>query len=1093
MKSHWFAASAGAALLSASAFAAEDAKKENWDVAKPPMPTRPVKIDVTEGTWMNVDVSPDGRMIAFDLLGDIYTLPIGGGTATRIAEGLPFEMQPQFSPDGRKIAFTSDRGGGDNIWIMNRDGSDKRALTSESFRLLNQPAWSPDGKYIAARKHFTTARSLGTGEIWLYHVGGGSGVTLVKKASDALQKELGEPAFAPSGKAIYYARNTTSGPIFQYAQDSRDEVFAVERYDLETGEVTKIAGGAGGAVTPTPSPDGAKLAFVKRQDNVSKLWVKDLKSGLARVVYEPLDLDLQETWAVHGVYPRMDWTPDSQSVVFWAGGKIRRVDMNGRAQEIPFRVSDTRDVIDPPRPEIAVAPDGFTTKMPRFAAVSPDGRRVVFESLGKLWIKPTAGGAARRLTGGAGAERELFPAWSRDGSKIVFVSWTDAGLGRIRVAGAGGGSGSVVTTNPGHYRRPQFSPDGRTIVFERGAGGNLLADSWSSEPGLYRMAAGGGAMAQISTEGAFPHFGAENDRVFFTAARDKAAKLVSVDLNGEAERVHASGELVSEYRVSPTGDMLAFRDDYAAYVMPMTPGPQEIDAGKSAGAVPVVKASKGGATWINWSEGGRTLAWTLGPTLYSARVADMIPTAPKKKLAEGEKEPEGYKPPESGVSLSMSVAASKPQGVVALTGARIVTMADAQGGVIDNGTIIIAGDRIRAVGPSGAVAIPSGARVVDVAGTTIIPGLIDAHAHGPQGDDDIIPEQNWSAVAHLAFGVTTAHDPSNAASEIFAASELQRAGKLLAPRLFSTGEIVYGAKAPAYFADINSAEDALAHVHRLKVQGAHSIKNYNQPRRDQRQQVVKAALDENIAVVAEGGSLFSMDMTIVADGNSTLEHNIPQNVLYEDVISFYAQTKVALTPTLGVTYGGLAGDPYWRYATDVWTHPILSKHVPPHILQPNSVRRTKAPEGEFVDQASAREAKKLADRGVMVSIGAHGQEEGLAAHWELWSFVRGGMSPLEALKAATTTPAKALGFKDIGAIEPGKLADLVVLDADPLADIRNSDKVRYVMLGGRLYDPDTMNETATGAARLAPWYWNNPSTSTGGSGAAATETHGDGD
>jgi hypothetical protein len=240
--------------------AEEKKDKPKWDVAAPPLPTRMVNINVDEGTWMDVDVSPDGRTIAFDMLGDIYTMPITGGTATRIAEGLPYEMQPQFSPDGKRIAFTSDRGGGDNIWLMNVDGSDKRQLTKEEFRLLNQPAWSPDGRFIAARKHFTTARSLGTGEIWIYHVGGGDGFVAVKKASEALQKELGEPVYAPDGGSFYYTRNVSPGPIFEYAQDSNGSLFEIEKYELATGKVSTAVQGAGGATRPAPSPEKEKAS-----------------------------------------------------------------------------------------------------------------------------------------------------------------------------------------------------------------------------------------------------------------------------------------------------------------------------------------------------------------------------------------------------------------------------------------------------------------------------------------------------------------------------------------------------------------------------------------------------------------------------------------------------------------------------------------------------------------------------------------------------------------------------------------------------------------------------------------------------------------
>ena len=1047
-------------------------EKPKWDVASPPgVTTRAVPIDVEEGTWMNVDVSPDGRTIAFDLLGDIYTIPVSGGTATRIAEGIPFEMQPAFSPDGRKIAFTSDRGGGDNIWIMNADGSDKRQVTEEKFRLLNEPTWSRDGNYIAARKHFTTQRSLGTGEIWMYHLGGGDGVLLVKRASESLQKELGEPEFTPDGTGIYYTRNVSPGNTFQYAQDSNASLFEIERYDIADGEVYTVVQGAGGAVRPTPSPDGNKLAFVRRERGKSKLYVKDLVSGDITRIFDALDQDMQETWAVHGVYPTMDWMPDSKSVVFWAGGKIRRVDLAGAASVIPFRVSDTRAIVDPPRPQVAVAPDSFETKMPRYASVAPDGKQVVFESLGRLYVKALPEGAPRRVTRSSGQELELFPSFSRDGRSIVFVEWTDDALGQVRTVAANGTSLRTVTQQAGHYRRPRFSPDGRTIVFEKGQGGNLLSDSRSDDPGVYRVAAAGGPMVRVAREGAGPHFGAANDRIFMATTEDTKATLVSIDLNGQARRKHATGELVTAFEVSPLGTALAFRDNYAGYVMPMTPGPQDISSGKDGSAFPVVKVSEGGASYLGWSGNGAQLNWTLGPQLFSVPFASVLPSAPKPKLANGEEPPKGYEPPKTGASLAIPVTAEKPNGTTVLTGARIVTMSNASGGVIENGAIVITGNRITAIGQAGAIAVPAGARTVDVTGKTIIPGLIDSHAHGPQGDDDIIPNQNWSSIAHLALGVTTVFDPSNSASEAFPSEEMQRAGRIIGPRTFSTAEVVYGAKGFG-FASIDSYEDALAHVRRLKAQGAHGVKNYNQPRRDQRQQVAAAAKAENMIVVAEGASLFTQDMTLITDGNTSLEHNIPQTVLYEDVLSLFAQSGVDYIPTLVVTYGGLAADPYWRYVDDVWTHPILSKHVPPAILQPSSVRRTKAPETDYADQYSAREARKLAERGVRVSIGAHGQEEGLGSHWELWSFVRGGMTPLEALRTGTITSAQHLGFdRDIGSLEAGKLADLVILSANPLADIRNSDKIDRVMVNGRLYDAVTMNEVVTGNRKRTPYYW----------------------
>jgi imidazolonepropionase-like amidohydrolase len=335
----------------------------------------------------------------------------------------------------------------------------------------------------------------------------------------------------------------------------------------------------------------------------------------------------------------------------------------------------------------------------------------------------------------------------------------------------------------------------------------------------------------------------------------------------------------------------------------------------------------------------------------------------------------------------------------------------------------------------------------------------------------VVPQVNWNLTQALALGTTTIHDPSSD-SAFFVAEDMQRTGMILAPRMFSTGRIIYGARNPYAYAQIDSIEDALDHVRRLRAEGAPSVKNYNQPRRDQRQMVVEAARQENMLVVAEGGSLFGMDINLVADGNSTLEHNIPVEYLYEDVLQFMGGANTNYTPTLVVGYGGLAGDPYWRQATDVFDQPLLQAHTPPAILRAATARRTTAPEGDFIDDDVAREAAKVAERGVDVSIGAHGQQAGIAAHWEIWSFVRGGMSALQALQAATIAPARSLGMaSEIGSLEPGKLADMVILADNPLDDIRNTERVETVVLGGRAYDAATLDEVTTGDAQRAPYWW----------------------
>ncbi|MGI9247916.1 MAG: DPP IV N-terminal domain-containing protein, partial [Woeseiaceae bacterium] len=605
--------------------AAEEDEKEKWDVAAIPGEPREISIDTRTGSWMSLDVSPDGKTIAFDLLGDIYVLPVEGGEAKSVHSGLAWSMQPRFSPDGSEIAFTTDAGGGDNIWIMKADGSDARQLTKEDFRLLNNPYWSPDGNYIAARKHFTTSRSLGTGEIWIYHRNGGGGVAVVERPGESHQKELGEPAFSPDGRYIYYSLDQTPGGTFIYAQDSNGEVFAIRRHDLQTGENIVFVSAAGGAVRPAPSPDGKYLAFVRRIRGESALFLKDLVSGSEYSIYEGLDKDLQEVWAVHGAYPNMDWTPDSQSVVFWAGGGIKRINISSKdVTAIPFHVNDTRTVYDAPRPQVDVAPTSFDTTMVRNAEVSPDGSKVVFESAGRLYLKSLPDGQPTRLTRDATDHFEYDPTWSRDGRIIAFITWDDQELANVHRVRASGGKSTRVTVRPGHYHGPRFSPDGKSIVFEASDGGYLTSPDWSMETGVLLVETSGGEAQKITTDGSNPHFGAGIDRLYVTRRGENGRSLVSIDLDGEKEHTHASGKHLLRFEVSPDDQHVAFRQNYQVYVLPLPPGGKPLDISTSVASVSMAKASGDGGNYPHWTNGGATLAWSLGATLFDANVDELF-------------------------------------------------------------------------------------------------------------------------------------------------------------------------------------------------------------------------------------------------------------------------------------------------------------------------------------------------------------------------------------------------------------------------------------------------------------------------------------
>lgn len=1041
---------------------AQDKTTTKWDVNNPPGPVKEISFTVNEGTWMNLDISPDGKEIAFDLLGDIYTIPITGGQAKLLRGGHAYEVQPRYSPDGTKILFTSDAGGGDNIWVMQRDGSNATQITKETFRLLNNAAWMPGGDYIVARKHFSSTRSLGAGEMWMYHISGGSGLQMTVRKND--QQDVNEPVISPDGRYVFFSEDMYPGGQFQYNKDPNNQIFVIRRLDRETGKIENITGGPGGAVRPQLSHDGKTLAFVKRVRTKSVLYLRNLATGEEWPVYDNLSKDQQEAWSIFGLYTGFNWMPGDQEIVIWSKGKIVRININelNKSVEIPFTAHVKQKIVEAVRFQQNLNPETFQANVIRQAVTSPDGKWLVFNAVGYLWKKQIPSGKAVRIT--SGTDFEFEPSFSSDGNTIVYTTWNDENSGAIYTVGLGGGSPVRVTQQKGIYRQPSFSPDGKWILFRKEGSSDAMGQSFTTVTGTFVMKTDGSEEKLITPRGDMPHFNADGTRIYYQLGGGMNRQYASCDLSGNNERIHLKSTYGSQFTVSPDEKWISFIDLHEVYVAAFPVTGKTVDISSGSRDFPVRIVSRDAGINLHWSADSKTLHYTLGNQYYSIPLADRFGFVANKSETE-------FKVPEKGLDIVVEIPVGKPQGLIAFTNATIITMKGDE--VITGGTILVENNLIKQIGKSSAVKIPAGAKVIDCKGKTIMPGFIDAHAHGNHFRNGMTPQKHWPYYTNMAYGVTAMHDPSANSEMVFAQSELVKAGAMTGPRVFSTGTILYGADGD-FKAVINTIDDARSALRRTKAFGAFSVKSYNQPRREQRQMIIQAARELEMEVVPEGGSFFFHNMSMILDGHTSIEHNIPVAPLYNDVINVWKESKTAYTPTLIVNYAGVSGEYYWYQHTNVWEKERLLRFTPRSVIDTRSRHRTMLPEEEYKNGhiLTSEGAKKLNDHGVKVNMGAHGQIQGIGVHWEIWMMQQGGMNHLQALKTATINPAQSLGLdRWIGSLETGKLADLIVLDKNPLDNIRNTESVKYTMVNGRLYDADSMNEIGNYNKPRGKFYW----------------------
>jgi len=1085
---------------------AQEKDKKDEKKGLPLKPDRKIEFTTDEGTWLSLDVSPDGKTIAFELLGDIYTLPIEGGQAKLIDGGMAFDSQPKFSRDGKWIAFLSDREGSENVWVMRPDGTEQRQVSKDPNNEFASPSWSPDGNYVFVSK---TKFGIGPREIWMYHINGGSGIQITKSKPTPTTKredqinDIGVVA-SSDGRYLYYAERHRD-----FSYNSMFPLWQIKRKDRKTGDEDVIIQQPESAMRPLISADGKFILYISRYETETGLRERNLETGEDHWVRYPITRDDQEAIFSRDLFPGYAFLPGAKEIVYNQDGKIRRLNLaTGAEQVIPFTANVSLDLgpkLDFPQKE----PSGpVKVRLIMDPVESPDGKTLAFSAMTHLYTAALPDGKPQRLTGGSSTEFQ--PAWSPDGKWIAYVSWNNEG-GQLWKIPAAGGQPQQLSKSLAVYSNPAWSPDGSRIVLLRGNAydrENSVFDGGQTANAdlIWIPADGGDANLILPARGAGgPHFTNEKDRIYVYTPQG----LVSLRYDGTDRRTHLvvkgqgiyfADEPVSADDIvpSPDGQWALAHVMNQLYVLPLPATAGEAPTvNVTSPSVPVKRLTDVGADYFGWADGGKTIAWAVGASYFRQPLASVKFELPKEEKKEGEKtdtdkkdddasdkkdaaqtaeakknekKPEKFKEQEKDVTefkVDLEMPRKAPKGTIVLRGATVVTMKGDE--ILKNADIVVENNRIKSVGARGAV--PAGAKVFDVSGKTITPGFIDTHAHWFEIRRGILDKQNFAFLANLAYGVTAGLDVQTGSNDTFAYQDLVDTGDIIGLRAYSTG--------PGVFSDNNfqSEQEVKGVLTKYRdYYGTHNIKSYIVGNRKQRQFMVQASKELGMMPTTEGALDLKLDLTHVIDGFHGNEHTLPLTPLYNDVLQIFAKSGVAETPTLIVNYGGPWGENYWYEYSEVHDNAKLNRFTPHRILDEKTKRRPSwFRKDEYAFPKLAAQMAKLERAGGLVGVGSHGQLQGLGYHWELWMLASGGMTALEVLKCATVNGSHIVGRPDeIGSIEPGKLADLVIFDKSPLDDIHNTNTIHWVMKNGELFEGDTLNQVWPEQKKLEPlFFWNN--------------------
>ncbi len=1062
---------------------------------------RRVQFDTDRVSWLSLDLSPDGSTLVLEVLGDLYLLDAAGGKARPLTRGMAFDSQPRYSPDGERIAFVSDRSGAENIWVMPAAGGEpKRLSDNKGMAEFASPAWAPDGSHVIAGR---STWGLRTFETWAFHQDGGKGVRLTEAKRgastprDQRDNALGA-VYGPQGRYLYYAHKRGG-----FAYNMRLPAWQIVRHDLQTGARDRLTQADGSAFRPLLSPDGSKLVYGSRHQQQTGLRIRDLATGEDRWLTYPVEHDEQESRFTRDLLPGYAFSPDGASLYFARDGGITRLDMaSGDTTEIPFSVAVDQGLGPRLYFPYRLGMGPVKARLIRDPAPAPEGERVAFTAFARVYVQDQARDAEPRpLT--PESQQAFHPAWSPDGRWLAYVTWSSEGGHIWRQRANGRGAPQQLTQVPGYYADPVFTPDGSRLVALRAASYDRLYREWDwgSPVGsdLIALPADGGAAQLImpSRGHGRPHFGPEPDRVYLYQ-ESNGGGLISVRLDGTDRRRELSvtgpgtsleedDQPASDIRLTPDGRHALIAHAHQLYVAALlNPYLEGLKVSLDDASIPLARLTDVGADFFAWGPDGE-MVWTTGNRLYRRPldsvtfVEDEDDNDDRNDDSKGKSKDDGEGNGEGGEDAQETLREAHPsvlvreipiylprhapRGTIALEGATVLPMTDQQT-IIEDGVLLIQDDRIVAVGARGDVTIPADAVRRDVSGQFVLPGFVDTHAHF-RPLRRVLDTDNWAFLANLAYGVTTGLDVQPSTTDILSYQDLIDAGLMLGPRALSTGPGIFSNN------EFRSQAHARAVLRRYRDSyRVHNLKAYLAGNREQRQWIAGAARELSLMPTTEGALDMKLDLTHMIDGFSGNEHNFPLLSLQSDIVELAARSQIAYTPTLLVSYGGPFAENYFYTHESPHHDAKLRRFIPGNMIDTRTLRGGWFHQDEYVFPQLAAQAARIVRAGGRVGVGAHGQLQGLGYHWEMWALAS-GMSNWEVLTAATRQGAGMVGIgADIGTLEPGKLADLVILAANPLDDIRNTNTVRYVMKNGELFDGDTLDQVYPERKPLPPqWWW----------------------